>query len=398
MLRRVIIIILDSLGVGYSQDARLFGDEGANTLGSIIKTNPKLKIDNLKKLGILNLPKILPISKELGIEYKNEIIGSFGQMAEISKGKDTTTGHLEIAGLETKIPSKTYTDGFPQDFIEEFERKIGRKTIGNISISGTEIIEKLGDRHEKTGDIIVYTSADSVFQIAANIDIIPLDELYKICEIARKLLVGKWQCDRVIARPYKRVDGKRVRTSDRHDYALDPHGTTILDIVKESGKEVCAIGKIGDIFNNKGITRKIITKSNLDGINRSVEAIKEDFGGIIFTNLVDFDSKFGHRRDPKGYGKALEEFDYHLPRILQGLKRKDILIISADHGNDPCFLGFNHTRENVPLLVYGHNIKPNNYIGTRSTFGDVAATISEYLGVEKTLIGKSFLKEIVNEI
>jgi len=395
MSKRIVLIIMDSVGVGYGKDADEFGDMGSNTLGSIIRENPRLKIDNLKSMGILNLEKILPIAQQAKIKMPEKIIGSYGQMSELSKGKDTTTGHLEIAGLETSVPSKTYADGFPKEFIEEFEKRIGRKIMGNISISGVEIIEKLGEEHEKTGNIIVYTSADSVFQIAANVDIIPLEELYRICQIAREMLIGKWQCDRVIARPYRRVNGKPVRTPDRHDYALDPHGTTLLDILKNSGKEVYAIGKIADIFNNRGITQRVTTKDNNDGISKTIQALKMDFEGLIFVNLVDFDSKYGHRRDPRGYGEALEQFDFRIPEIMKNLRDDDILIISADHGNDPCFKGFNHTRENIPLLVYGKNIKQNNYLGIRDTFADISATASEYFNVDKTGLGKSFLSEIL---
>lgn len=395
MSKRIVLIIMDSVGVGYGKDADEFGDMGSNTLGSIIRENPRLKIDNLKSMGILNLEKILPIAQQAKIKMPEKIIGSYGQMSELSKGKDTTTGHLEIAGLETSVPSRTYADGFPKEFIEEFEKRIGRKTMGNISISGVEIIEKLGEEHEKTGNIIVYTSADSVFQIAANVDIIPLEELYRICQIAREMLIGKWQCDRVIARPYRRVNGKPVRTPDRHDYALDPHGTTLLDILKNSGKEVYAIGKIADIFNNRGITQRVTTKDNNDGISKTIQALKMDFEGLIFVNLVDFDSKYGHRRDPRGYGEALEQFDFRIPEIMKNLRDDDILIISADHGNDPCFKGFNHTRENIPLLVYGKNIKENNYLGIRDTFADISATASEYFNVDKTGLGKSFLSEIL---
>ena len=395
MSKRIVLIIMDSVGVGYGKDADEFGDMGSNTLGSIIRENPRLKIDNLKSMGILNLEKILPIAQQAKIKMPKKIIGSYGQMSELSKGKDTTTGHLEIAGLETSVPSKTYADGFPKEFIEAFEKRIGRKTMGNISISGVEIIEKLGEEHEKTGNIIVYTSADSVFQIAANVDIIPLEELYRICQIAREMLIGKWQCDRVIARPYRRVNGKPVRTPDRHDYALDLHGTTLLDILKNSGKEVYAIGKIADIFNNRGITQRVTTKDNNDGISKTIQALKMDFEGLIFVNLVDFDSKYGHRRDPRGYGEALEQFDFRIPEIMKNLRDDDILIISADHGNDPCFKGFNHTRENIPLLVYGKNIKENNYLGIRDTFADISATASEYFNVDKTGLGKSFLSEIL---
>ena len=391
MNKRVILIVLDSLGVGYAEDAHLFGDENSNTLGHILEKCSDLKIPNLSKFGILNLPGMSKYHSK-NIEY---IKGSYGRMKEISVGKDTTTGHWEIAGLETKEPFQTYPDGFPKEFIEAFEKKIGRKTVGNISISGTEIIEKLGEHHEKTGDIIVYTSDDSVFQIAANVDVIPLDELYKICKIAREMLIGKWACARVIARPYKIIDNARIRTSDRHDYSVDPHGKTMLNYISQGGKEVYSIGKIRDIFNGCGITKSVSTKDNLDGIVKTIEAIKTDFEGLIFTNLVDFDSKYGHRRNPEGYGVAIEEFDRYLPEIIKNMKSEDILILTADHGNDPTFKGFNHTREYVPLLVIGDLIKENNKLGTLNTFADISATICDYLDVENTGLGTSFLKKVL---
>ena len=387
---RVTIIVMDSLGVGYAPDADKFGDVGANTLHHIIEKCQGLNIPNLRKLGVYNLPGF----EHFGI--CEEPIGAYGRMREISKGKDTTTGHWEIAGIETQIPFETYPDGFPKEFIEQFEAAIGRKTVGNIPISGTEIIEKLGEHHEKTGDIIVYTSEDSVFQIAANVDVVPLEELYDICKTARKMLVGDWACARVIARPYKIIDGKRVRTSDRHDYSVKPHHETILDILKAAGKEVYSIGKIRDIFDGEGITTSVPTKSNLDGIERTVEALNKDFEGLIFTNLVDFDSLFGHRRNPIGYGKAIEEFDNHLPEIMGAMKDDDLLIITADHGNDPTYKGFNHTREYVPLLVYGKMVKPGTELGTRKTFADIAGTVAAVFDTKKPSIGGEFLGEILN--
>lgn len=391
MNKRVILIVMDSLGVGYAADAASFGDEGANTFGHILKENPKLQIPNLKSLGICNIDTI----EEIASGVPKTLIGNYGKMAEISAGKDTTTGHWEIAGLKTEIPFKTYPDGFPAEFIKLFEKQIGRKTVGNISISGTEIIERLGEHHEKTGDVIVYTSDDSVFQIAANVQVIPLEELYRICKIARKLLVGKWACARVIARPYEIIDGKRVRTSDRHDYSVSPHGRTMLNCISDNGMRVQSVGKIKDIFNGDGVTDGVHTKDNADGIEKTIEFIQKDFQGLIFTNLVDFDSKYGHRRNVKGYGYAIEEFDNSLPKIISSLKQEDILIICADHGNDPSFVGFNHTREYVPLLVYGKNLKSNVNLGTRRTFADVSATVCQYLGVEDTGLGESFLSEII---
>ncbi len=390
MTNRVILIVLDSLGVGYSKDAGEFGDTGANTLGHIIENNPNLRIPNLKKLGIGKLPGIADLIEG----GENQIEGCYGRMTELSKGKDTTTGHWEIAGIETKVPFNTYPNGFPKDFIKAFEKKIGRKTIGNVSISGTEILQKLGEHHEQTGDVIIYTSEDSVFQIAANVEIISLEELYNICKIAREMLVGKWTCGRVIARPYKLEHGERIRTADRHDYSIDPHEETMLDIIKESDKKVYAIGKINDIFNGKGVTETISTKDNMDGVDKMLQIIKAEFEGVIFVNLVDFDSKFGHRRNVVGYGNAIEEFDKRLPEIIKESKENDIIMICADHGNDPTFEGFNHTREYVPLLVKGKNIKEDINLGTRDTFADIAATICEYLGVRRVKLGKSFLEDI----
>lgn len=388
-VNRVTIVVMDSLGVGYAPDADKFGDVGANTLHHIVEKCGQLDIPNLRKLGLYNLPGF----EHLGV--CESPLGAYGRMREISKGKDTTTGHWEIAGIETEIPFKTYPDGFPKEFIEEFEKAIGRKTVGNVPISGTVIIEQLGEHHEKTGDVIVYTSEDSVFQIAANVDVIPLEELYEMCKTARKMLVGEWACARVIARPYKIIDGKRVRTSDRHDYSVKPPKDTMLDMLKEAGKEVYSIGKIRDIFDGKGITTSVPTKGNSDGINKTVEALEKDFEGLIFTNLVDFDSMYGHRRNPEGYGHAIEEFDAHLPEIMGAMKDDDILIITADHGNDPTYKGFNHTREYVPLLIYGNPVKENVNLGTRETFGDIARTVTEIFDTRKPEIGVDFSKEIL---
>ena len=278
--------------------------------------------------------------------------------------------------------------------MEAFEKKIGVGCLGNYPASGTEIIEELGPEHEKTGKPIVYTSADSVFQIAANTDVIPLGRLYEICEAARKLLVGDWACGRVIARPYIMENGKRVRTSDRKDYAVSPSGETLLDKVKKTGKTVYAIGKISDIFNGQGVTQAVHTDNNMDGVNKTITALKQRFEGFIFTNLVDFDSKFGHRRDPIGYGQAIMEFDHRLPEIIMAMEDDDLLMICADHGNDPVHSGWDHTREYVPILVWGKKIKAGMDLGVRSSFADIGATIAEYLDAEPTHIGESFLKEI----
>lgn len=391
MKKRVTIIVTDSLGIGAAPDAAGFGDTGSDTLGHIVEHVPDIKIDNLKKLGIFKIAGL----KRFDLQPKEQPLGAFGRMTEVSAGKDTTTGHWEIAGLKTEIPFKTYPDGFPEDFIRTFEKAVGRKTVGNIPISGTEVIEKYGPHHEKTGDLIVYTSEDSVFQIAANIKVVPLEELYRACETARKLLYGKWACARVIARPYVIENGKRIRTADRHDYSVSPSGSTMLDMIDEAGMRVHAVGKIKDIFNGCGITTSVATKSNDDGIDKTLEALKEPFEGLIFTNLVDFDSKYGHRRNIEGYAEAIEDFDRRLPEIFDTMRNEDILMICADHGNDPAFKGFNHTREYVPILVYGKNIKAGTDLGTRSTFSDVAASVCEYLGVRNTGTGTSFIDEIM---
>lgn len=391
MGKRAIIIVADSLGIGYAPDAEMYGDKGSNTLGHILKKMPNISIENLKNMGLCRIDGL----EEFENNHNRKIIAAFGKMKEISAGKDTTTGHWEIAGIKTDIPFKTYPNGFPEEFIKTFEQAIGRKTVGNISISGTEIIEKYGPHHEKTGDVIVYTSEDSVFQIAANTDIISLEELYDICLKARKLLVGDWACARVIARPYIIENGKRVRTADRHDYSVSPPQRTMLDLIKESGKRVHGIGKIKDIFNGCGIVTSVSTKSNDDGMDKTIEALQDDFTGLIFTNLVDFDSKYGHRRNVLGYGKAIEEMDKRLPEIMEAMKEEDILFICADHGNDPEFTGFNHTREYVPLLVYGKKIKAGVKLGTRETFADISATVCDYLGIKDTGVGRSFMKELI---
>lgn len=381
---RVVLIVMDSLGIGYLPDAEAYGDMGANTISHITERCGKLHIPNLESLGYGNIP-----GNSDGVYAVMQPAGCFGRLAEASKGKDTTTGHWEIAGLETDVPFKTYPEGFPKEFMDAFEEAIGIGTLGNYPASGTEIINVLGDEHEATGKPIVYTSADSVFQIAANVDVIPLERLYEICETARKMLTGKFACCRVIARPYKVIDGKRIRTSDRRDYSVDPSDETVLDIIRDSGQRVCAIGKIRDIFNGHGITDAVHTVSNMDGVDKTIEAMKEDFQGLIFTNLVDFDSKYGHRRDPEGYGKAIEEFDSRIPEIIRAMSAQDVLMITADHGNDPTWTGTDHTREYIPLLVYTHGNAHGEDLGTRSTFADIGATIADLLNVRRPKHGRS---------
>lgn len=385
MINRVILIVMDSLGIGALPDADQFGDLGADTLGHIVDHHPNLKIPNLQKLGFGNIDGAAG-----GRLMVQNPIGSFGRAAEISRGKDTITGHWEIAGLQTEIPFQTFPDGFPDAFIKQFEEEIGSKVLGNYAASGTVIIDELGPEHEQTGNPIVYTSADSVFQIAANTDVIPLNRLYEICQIARKMLQGDYACGRVIARPYILENGKRTRTADRRDYAVSPPEPTLLNLIQNTGKTVWAVGKIGDIFNQDGISTSVHTESNGDGVQKTIEAINIDFSGFIFTNLVDFDSKYGHRRDPEGYALAIEEFDRGLAGVLEVLKSDDLLILCADHGNDPVHTGWDHTREYIPMVFYGTQIIPGINLGTRHTFADLGATISDVLSAGKTSIGDSF--------
>lgn len=390
MIDRVTILVLDSVGIGGLPDAERFGDVGVNTLGNISKEMGGINLPNLVKLGLGNIDGIE------GLSSIADPIGSFGKMMEISNGKDTTTGHWEIAGLYIEEPFRTYPEGFPEHIIAKFEELTGRKVLGNKPASGTEIIKELGPEHVKTGNPIVYTSADSVFQIAAHEEVIPLDKLYEMCSIAREILKGEDQVARIIARPFVGEEGNFTRTPNRRDYSLDPFEKTILDFTSEGGYEVMAVGKIEDIFNGKGITKEIHTKSNMDGVDKTIEFLKTDLKGLIFTNLVDFDAKFGHRRNVKGYKEALEEFDLRVPEILNSLKDNDMLIITADHGNDPTYKGTDHTREYVPLIVYGKNVKTGVNLGTRESFADIAATIADVLDVQRPEHGKSF-KDLVTE-
>ena len=389
-MKRVTLIVMDSVGVGALPDAEKFGDVGANTFEHAAEAVAELKIPHLQSIGWGNIEGLA--GGKFAVEAP---AGAFGKMGEVSMGKDTITGHWEIAGLETKEPFKTYPEGFPAEFMAAFEERIGTACLGNYPASGTEIIEELGPEHEETGKPIVYTSADSVFQIAANIDIIPLERLYEICEIARELLVGEWACGRVIARPYRIIDGARKRTSDRKDYAVSPSGVTMLDRVQAAGKKVYAVGKISDIFNDQGVDESVHTDSNMDGVDKTIEAMKQEFEGLIFTNLVDFDSQYGHRRDAAGYADAIMEFDARLPEIFDAMGDEELLILCADHGNDPVHAGYDHTREYVPVVVYGKNLKAGTNLGVRGSFSDIDATVCEYLGAEQSPLGTSFLGEIL---
>lgn len=394
---RIIVIVLDSAGVGALPDAEKYNDAGVNTLGNIAKSVKDFNLPNLAKLGLYNL---LPSSV---IRHpSSEIIGCYGKMAEASNGKDTTIGHWEITGVITEKPLPTYPNGFPKDLIEKYEKAIGTKTLGNYASSGTEIIKALGEEHYKTGYPIVYTSADSVFQVAAHEDekIFGLKRLYEICEIARKMLVPPHNVGRVIARPFTGTPGNFKRTPNRHDYALDPPDETLLDKIIKSGGEVIGIGKIRDIFNSKGISKSIMTKSNADGMEKTLEYIKEQNEKkstphtLIFTNLVDFDMLWGHRRDVEAYYNGLKGFDDYLPKLENAMDDEDILFITADHGCDPTHLAHtDHTREYVPLLVFGKKLKKSVNLGIRKTFADLGQTIAELFNI-KIQNGKSFLKEI----
>lgn len=386
-MSRVIWIIIDSVGIGELPDADKFGDVGANTIGNIVKSQGDIDMPNMVDMGIGNID---------GVDFLEKVdkpAAVFCKCAEISQGKDTTTGHWEMAGIVVDKPFKTFPNGFPKDIIDEFEKQTGRKVVGNKPESGTVILDELGEHQIKTGDVIVYTSADSVFQIAAHEEVIPLEELYNMCKIARKIMSGDNAVARIIARPYiGNKKGDFERTSNRRDYSVDPFKTTVLDNIKGSGLDVIAVGKIEDIFNGKGITEAVHTKNNMDGVDKTLKYIKSNNRGLIYTNLVDFDSKYGHRRDPKGYKKAIEEFDARLPEIIEAMKEDDILIINSDHGNDPTYKGTDHTREYIPVLIYGDRIKKGVNLGVRSSFCDIGSTIADILGVEKTNCGESFKK------
>lgn len=388
-MKRVVLIVLDSVGIGEMPDADLYNDVGSNTIGNISKKVGGLKLPNLEKLGLGN------IDGAEGINKTTNPTGVFGKCAEISKGKDTVTGHWEMSGVILEKPLNTYPNGFPSSIINEFEEKIGKKIIGNKVASGTEIIKELGDEHVKTGCPIIYTSADSVFQIAAHEDIITLDELYKMCRIAREMLVGEKTVGRIIARPFIGESGNYTRTSNRRDFALDPFGKTMLEYVKEAALNVMAVGKIEDIFNGKGVTEAVHIKNNMDGVDRTIEYIKQQKEGLIFTNLVDFDMLFGHRNDPAGYANALIEFDKRLPEIISSLNEDDILMITADHGCDPTTESTDHSREYIPLLVYGKKLKANVNIGVRDCFCDIGKTVLNALDIKNELPGTSFYDKLI---
>ncbi|ERK28417.1 phosphopentomutase [Clostridium intestinale] len=389
MIKRVILIILDSVGMGALPDADKYGDVGADTIGHVAKFNGGLKLPNMESIGLGLIEGIQNINKV------SDPLGCYGKFYEASNGKDTVTGHWEMVGVKSEIPLPTYPNGFPAEIIKEFEEKTGRKVIGNKPASGTEILDELGEEQLKTGSLIVYTSADSVFQIAAHEDIIPIEELYKYCEIARNMLTGDNAVARVIARPYLGEPGNFSRTSNRKDYALLPPHATALDKLQESGVKVMAVGKIEDIFSGKGIYSAVHTKDNMDGVDKTLDYMKTEKDGLIFTNLVDFDMKWGHRNDAKSYGKGLEDFDVRLKEIMQNMESDDILFITADHGCDPTYPGTDHTREYVPFLAYGEPLKKGYNLGTKVGFFNMGQTICDIFNSEKIINGDSFLGEIL---
>lgn len=383
-MKRVILIVLDSFGIGAAPDAEAFRDAGTSTIRSCAKS-PFFNLPNLKKMGLFNIDGVTVGQKE-----QNPIAG-YARMQEASMGKDTTIGHWEIAGIKSLRPLPTYPDGFPKEILDEFSKRTGRGILCNKPYSGTEVIKDYGDEHVRTGDLIVYTSADSVFQIAAHEDVVPVETLYEYCHIAREILQGEHGVGRVIARPFIGESGNYTRTPRRHDYSLKPPRDTMLNQIQKSGKDVLAIGKINDIFAGSGITEFVYTSGNEDGIDKTLEYLKRDFDGLLFVNLVDYDMLYGHRRDIDGYAKALAYFDEKLPMILSGLKDDDVLMLTADHGCDPGYqLSTDHTREYTPYIFYGEKIKSGNY-GTKDTFADIAATVLHLLGLENNTDGKSLL-------
>jgi phosphopentomutase len=389
-IKRIILLVLDSVGCGDAPDAANYGDAGSNTLGNIAREVGGLRLPNMGVLGLGNLTKID------GVSPTHSASGAFGRLTETSAGKDTTTGHWELAGIILDRPFPTYPNGFPRELMAEYEARIGRGTLGNYPASGTEILKVLGEEHLRTGKPIVYTSADSVFQVAAHEEIIPINELYRFCEVARDLLTGEHAVGRVIARPFIGVPGNFTRTEGRRDFSLEPPEVTILDSLKTSGKSVMGVGKIEDIFAHRGLTFSDHTGNNMAGVDAIIKLLETDEEGLIFANLVDFDSLYGHRNDPDGYAAALEAFDRRLPEILGCMRESDILMITADHGNDPTTPGTDHSRERVPILIVGRAIIQNTNIGTRPCYADVAATIADLLGVRWSGAGTSFTPLMLN--
>lgn len=387
--KRVFLIVLDSVGIGEMPDANEYGDVGSHTLRNIAKHMDGLAMPNMEAFGLGMIDDIQ------GMKQVENPLAHYGKMAEASVGKDTMTGHWELMGLHIKEPFLTFPNGFPQELIAKIEQQTGRKVIGNKVASGTEIIQELGEEHMKTGALIVYTSADSVLQIAAHEEVVPLDELYTICEQVREMTLDPaYKVGRIIARPFIGENGNWQRTANRHDYALKPIARTVMNELADAGFASIALGKISDIYDGEGITEAIRTLSNDDGMDKMIATTEKDFTGLSFVNLVDFDALYGHRRNPRGYGEALEAFDHRLAELKERLKDNDLLIITADHGNDPTHHGTDHTREYVPLLVYYHGISQGSNLGIRETFADVGATIADNFAVKMPEHGRSFLAEI----
>lgn len=389
--KRIHVIVMDSVGIGEAPDSREFGDIGVNTLAHIAEKRDGLNIPNMESMGLSNIYKIK------GVKKAKHPKAYFTKMQEASHGKDTMTGHWEMMGLYIDKPFKVFPNGFPEELIKKIEDFSGRKVIANRPASGTEIIKELGERQLKTGELIVYTSADSVLQIAAHEEIITLDELYRICKYCRSITLDEpYKLGRIIARPFVgKTKDMFKRTPNRHDYALKPFAETVLNYLKDAGFDSIAIGKIRDIFDGEGITKAIRIKSNMDGMDKFIKLLDDDFHGLSFTNLVDFDAAYGHRRDPIGYGNAIEEFDERLTEVMEKMREDDLLIITADHGNDPTYTGTDHTREYVPLLVYSKKFKEGKDIGIRKTFSDIGATISDNFDIKMPEHGQSFLRELI---
>ncbi|TKJ94063.1 phosphopentomutase [Paenibacillus sp. CFBP13512] len=387
--KRISVIVMDSVGIGELPDASKFGDKGAHTLGHILEQVPEIQIPHLQQLGLANITSLAPL------EPAEHPQASYGKLAQTSIGKDTMTGHWEMMGLQISSPFNTYPHGFPQDLITELEKLTGRRVIGNKSGAGLDMIEQYGEEQMKSGAWIIYTSADSVMQIAAHEDIIPLNKLYEACKIARQLTMSpEHSVARIIARPYRGAPGQFVRTANRRDFAVNPPEPTVLNTLQNFGYDVISVGKINDIFSGHGITATHPTRGNENGIQVTMDVLRQDFNGLLFTNLIDFDSLYGHRRDPLGYAKALEQFDQALPDILSTIGEQDLLIITADHGNDPVHKGTDHTREYVPLLVYSPSLQQSVDLGIRTTYSDIGATIADNFRTGGPLHGESFLDKL----
>ena len=385
--KRVFLIVLDSFGIGEMPDAKKYGDEGSDTLAAIVKSK-KYKTPNLEKLGLFNIE---------GVDCKEDVENpqaSFARLAESSNGKDTTTGHWEMAGIISENPFPTFPDGFPEDFLEEYSKRVGRKILCNKPYSGTEVIKDYGKEHLETGALIVYTSADSVFQVAGHEDVVSLEELYRCCEIAREMLQGDLGVGRVIARPFVGKEGAFERTRNRHDYALDPTGPIVMDDLVKNGFDSIGVGKIYDIFAGKSVEESYKMEDNIDGMNITLDLCDKDFNGLCFVNLVDFDMIYGHRNDVDGYANAASEFDKQLGQMMDKLREDDIAIITADHGCDPSTGSTDHSREYVPMIIFGDKIKSGVDLKTRKTFADIGKTIADIFGIDSQIPGTSFYKEV----